>query len=412
MADNNMKCPNGTPTTKILNSAVASWAGFVYQGLWALCVALDKLLTDSEAASKWFLNLEGYEDFAILDENKHVLSFHQCKDYKGYVKNDIKEECEKMEDKRWYWSQTQNGGICNIGVPLFFHAPISIPLSNGVNQYPFNDGASPLLSMEDVDNKIKELVDKYLQSKNIPGSGEHKHDKLVCLIQDHVSFLDRESKKVKLTDGMMMSISVNNPLPFLNILDILNQTEDSYTISDKVRTSVYYLNLWMNDRMTNNPEHPHEKVIKFLDALNNLGNDQKEMFIRKVFPDIDIDKGRNVTAEISTSPRFDYLYNVLIDTEDLDYIHLHWDKDGKRQMPSTLGNNKSTEELCGKIVTNKHLPPELLRDYDYIVGDIKNSVEDILQSAKLINQLPTINYNNITKGRKVGLLTIEDKNKL
>lgn len=410
MASNNNTCPNGTSIEKILNSAVTNWAGFVYQGLWALCVALDKLLVDSDAASKWYLNLEGYEDFAILDENKHILSLHQCKDYKAPTS--VKGECEKMEDKRWHWNQPQNGGICTSHVPLYFHAPVNLTLSNGVALYSFNDGTSPLLSMEDVDCKIKELTGKYMQENGIPGSYEHKHDKLVCLVQDHVSFLDKESKKVKLSDGMMISISVNNPLPFSSILDILNQTEDVYTIEDKIRTSVYYLNLWMNDRMANNPDHPHEKVKKFLDALNGLDYSKKEIFIRKVFPDVDIDKGINVSTEISNSPRFDYLYEVIINTEELDYQQLHWEKEGKRQMPSALGKNKSTEELCGKIVTNKNLPPELLRDYDYIVGDIRDSVEDIFQSAKLINNVETIDYNNITKGRKIGLLTIEDNNRL
>lgn len=130
MANNNNTCPNCTPITKILNSAVTSWSGFVYQGLWAMCVALDKLLVDSDAASKWYLNLEGYEDFAILDENKHILSLHQCKDYKA--RTSVKGECEKMEAKRLHWSQPYSGGICTIQIPLYLHAPLKLALSNGI----------------------------------------------------------------------------------------------------------------------------------------------------------------------------------------------------------------------------------------------------------------------------------------
>lgn len=269
-----------------------------------------------------------------------------------------------------------------------------------------------MLSLEDADNKIKELVGKYLKVNGIPGSCEHKHDKLVTLIQEHVSFLDKESKKVNNNGDAVLRVTVDNALAFQEFIDILTQADENYTIEDKIRTSVYYLNLWMNDRMANNPDHPHEKIKKFLDALNGSDYSKKEMFIRKVFPDVDIDKGINVSTEISNSPRFDYLYEVIINTEELNYQQLHWEKEGKRQMPSALGKNKSTEELCGKIVTNKNLPPELLRDYDYIVGDIRDSVEDIFQSAKLINNVETIDYNNITKGRKIGLLTIEDKNRL
>ena len=78
MVNTVINLPNGTREEVVLHAAIASWAGFVYQGICALCVAMEKLLSE-QASINWYLNIEGYEDFAILDEQKHVLSFHQCK---------------------------------------------------------------------------------------------------------------------------------------------------------------------------------------------------------------------------------------------------------------------------------------------------------------------------------------------
>lgn len=92
MANTEFIGPNGNSESIITHAAIASWAGFVYQGLCALCVAMERLLDEDEATT-WYLNIEGYEDFAILDADKHILSFHQCKDYKA--KKDWKDEFEK-----------------------------------------------------------------------------------------------------------------------------------------------------------------------------------------------------------------------------------------------------------------------------------------------------------------------------
>jgi hypothetical protein len=300
---NNIECLNKTEETKILNAAITPWAGFIYQGLCALCVALEKLL-DQPKANKWFLNIEGYEDFALLDENKQILSFHQCKNYKS--KTSFVDEFKKMEDKRFYWNKE---GKCTKEAPLYFHTPVSLTYTNNVTGYTYRDG-TVTLSLRDADEKIKNLIFEYLQNNKIPGSSNHKHDELVYLVQNHVTSLDAESKKAKQNLGEMMNISVDRSLPFTRILDILNQTEDNYTIQDKIRTSVYYVNLWMNERINSNPTKQHDKVMNFLAALNNLDINTQERFIKRIFPDVDIEKGINVSTEISNSPRFDFLYRV------------------------------------------------------------------------------------------------------
>ena len=62
------------------------------------------------------------------------------------------------------------------------------------------------------------------------------------------------------------------------------------------------------------------------------------------------------------------------------------------------------------IAYNPTLPPELLRDFDWIVGCLDHSVDDILGNVKDIKRVNEVNYNDITKARKTGLLSIKDKN--
>lgn len=57
-----------------------------------------------------------------------------------------------------------------------------------------------------------------------------------------------------------------------------------------------------------------------------------------------------------------------------------------------------------------NLPPELFRDYRWIVGDVTDTIQDLLEEAHLINAIGAEDYKNIVKSRKVGLLTIKDKN--
>lgn len=40
--------PNDTKVSTITHAAIASWGGFVYQGLCALCVAMEEILKDED----------------------------------------------------------------------------------------------------------------------------------------------------------------------------------------------------------------------------------------------------------------------------------------------------------------------------------------------------------------------------
>ena len=59
------------------NSAVGSWSGYIYQGLCGILVVLRMLKADATAYRDYSLQLDGYEDFSILDAQGKIVSMHQ-----------------------------------------------------------------------------------------------------------------------------------------------------------------------------------------------------------------------------------------------------------------------------------------------------------------------------------------------
>ena len=52
----------------------------------------------------------------------------------------------------------------------------------------------------------------------------------------------------------------------------------------------------------------------------------------------------------------------------------------------------------------------LFERYDQIVGCFDYTIDDILGNVVEIGRIHPVNYNDITKARKTGLLSINDKN--
>lgn len=416
-----LKGPNGTPLSTIRYAAINNWAGFVYQGLCALCVAIEKLI-DEGKASNWYLNVEGYEDFALLDENKQILSFHQCKNYKSTGK--MTDEFKKMEDKRWYWSTQKH--LCKTGASLYIHAKEKYDYSNGVAPYPYKykNGETSVASINEISKILTSLVKEYISKNDLPGGSQRRRNALVSLIEDKVIELDQLGKDHKQAKGEMQDLSIEKSIPFSLIKEILDRKEEESDVQDRIRTSIYYINIWMAERLSMNPQMPGEYVNDFLKTIKKLDFNTQSAFIKRLFPDYDIENApsdSNILAEISNRPRVNCLFNVLTKTSQLDLAHLNWVNGNIKQSPSTLGRDMSTREYCQEIYKNRDHIPELFNEYNYIVGDVDESVEDIIKAVSSIMdvkeedsadaQLPG-EENKINKLGKLGILSIEDKNRL
>lgn len=396
--------PNKSSMSKILFCAVSSWGGFIYQGCCALCVALELILDDMDKVKSNFLNIEGYDDFAILDKDKHILSFHQAKCYKS--EHDFKKDMALMEDKRVYWCEK---GVCAKDALLKFHSNQTVTCHHNVEQYEYSNGKKNLTTGK-VLNLLKDLVDNISEQKEWPGNTEAKVDSLISLMDKKVSFLDDESKKQG-TDRLKLSIEKS--IAFAEIIEILQKDETGASIDDRRRTISFYLNINLRERILEETDETVDSsnVEHFLDVYNKLAKIEKENFLKRLFPHYDVEGRRTNIGNLTNEEVANYLYNVLTQTEVMNLDRLHWEENEQLLSPSVLGKSKPSKNYCGMIAKNRgNLPPELLRDYRWIVGDVTETIQDLLEEAHLINAIGAEDYKNIVKSRKVGLLTIKDKN--
>lgn len=396
--------PNKSSMSKILFCAVSSWGGFIYQGCCALCVALELILDDMDKVKSNYLNIEGYDDFAILDKDKHILSFHQAKCYKS--EHDFKKDMALMEDKRAYWCEK---GVCLKDALLKFHSNLIVTCYHNVEQYEYSNEKKNLTT-GNVLNLLKDLVDSVLEQNEWPGNTEAKVDSLISLMDKKVSFLDDESKK-RGTDRLKLSIEKS--IAFAEIIEILQKDETGASIDDRRRTISFYLNINLRERILEETDETVDSsnVEHFLDAYNKLAKIEKENFLKRLFPHYDVEGRRTNIGYLTNEEVANYLYNVLTQTEVMNLDRLHWKENEQLLSPSVLGKSKPSKNYCGMIAKNRgNLPPELLRDYRWIVGDVTDTIQDLLEEAHLINAIGAEDYKNIVKSRKVGLLTIKDKN--
>lgn len=232
--------PNNSPISKIIYSAIASWDGFVYQGCCGLCVVLEQILEDREQVETQFLNLDEYDDFAILDKDKNILSFHQVKCYKS-GKN-FEKDMALMEDKRKWW-ELKN--LCKADAKLYFHSNMELNCYHNVEQYEYTIGEKAL-SPTGVVELIGTLIGKILEQKRWPGNVDTKRDALISLLDKHIALEDNELKKVR---GNSSQSPNKNSIPVANIIDILQKSEVKPSVEDRVRTISFYLNLNLLQRI-------------------------------------------------------------------------------------------------------------------------------------------------------------------
>ena len=392
-----------TPITTIRHSATASWSGFVYQGLCALHYALVLLHTDWNNAKTKKLNLEGYEDFSILDCTDLIVSLHQCK-CNNAPKN-FTDECQKMSDKQEYWDNQKKLSPAYSG--LYFHTNQKNTYVCGISSYNYNttDG---LCSPTKISELIVDELNKILKDRTIVGSSVSKNNRLIEIIIKHVEKLHNE----QITTGKdMFDIACNESISFSTLIDAIEKDSDDFSMQEKARTCRHYFVLEMNCRLLTSKVNG-TKVVDFMNKLDTLDEFSLIQFVRRIFPDEDILNSSVDNISIRSKERADCLFNVINKIDDpIDDTNFDWtrDCDNIKQSPSTLGSNKEPEEFCPDIIQN-HYSNDIRRDYRWIIGDVKYKVDDIDEAAKQITQIQDMDYSNITNPRQIGLLDIKSKN--
>lgn len=395
--------PHNTSIRTIKNSAISSWGGFVYQAMCALCVMMEDLLDNKDdTVNERKLNIEGYEDFAIVDSNDNILSFHQAKCYKNYA--NFEEEFSKMEDKRLYWHKE---GKCENDTPLYFHTNlVDVACTHGVERYRYRDN-SLSLSPKEVLDKFHGYVVEYLCNHRLPGNSEIIGCKMINHIQQVVIELDEKGKRGTID---MQQASIDKSTPYIVFFNYLESNDKEISTQDLIRSTMFYLGFWITERIIEDPNEKDEYINEFLERLNSLSEDEKEKLIKRIFPDKDICNSKNIFAELTNSIRAYNLKRLLCAMEGIDLETISWNCNGDLCTPSTLGEDTSTRLHALHIIQNKNKPVELLRDYRWIVGNVQTTEENIFDIVNDITAVESIKYDNITENRKVGIIKAEDIN--
>lgn len=107
------------------------------------------------------------------------------------MKPNFKEDMKLMEDKRKYW---YDNGICAEDANLYFHCNRIVDCSHSVTLYQYSNNVAAM-SPTEILEYIDSLICEILEINQYPGNVRTKRDTLISLIDEHVSFLDTESKK-------------------------------------------------------------------------------------------------------------------------------------------------------------------------------------------------------------------------
>ncbi|SKA64346.1 hypothetical protein SAMN02745213_01524 [Succinivibrio dextrinosolvens DSM 3072] len=392
---------NKTPTKTILHTAIASWNGFIYQGMCALYVALDILYHGDDSHKEWMLGLESYEDFAILDNTGQIQSFHQCKCYRN--SKDFTDEFEKMESKRKYWNSE---GKCANDAHLYFHCNLNLNYSNGVSAYKYHNGMF-LASPKDIYLLVNEMVQSIMNAQNIPGSHEAKTERLISLICTHVSSLHQLLIESPAETNSFNSVCAH-PVKLQKLMDLITNTTVPLNKKEKAFCYLYYFELYLNECMTFTQHVNDGRLNSFIDVLQTMDSDNILNLIQRINPDVNVNDS-NAERELEASARPNNFYQVMTDTlEEINLQKMMWQRKGVLYSPTTLGQDMGTARQCAKIVSNDNIS-SLLWDCNWLVGNVKESVEDVREESNKITTM-SIDYSKFTKPEKLGLITIKDFN--
>lgn len=385
-----------------INSAIGSWSGFIYQGLCGLLVALRMIRDEPDRYKEYSLQLDGFEDFSIFDENGKIFSLHQCKCVKG--KTNYDDEFNKISDK----IETNKGMLQDPDHPqYYFHCSCSVVIDSkyAITAYPFE---TDKYFCEPGD--IQRLLSQEIQAlKNRDSNTEAVRAALEAIVNTEV--LNTQQKYFDARPNeRLWKISRNQNIPFSDLKNILASFLPCYAPGDFLLQMKTAYIIQMDERAEEEGDADNRKRIDaFINQLNCLNQDEMRRFIQRINPKERIIDTHDCWRVIASKERINYLYNLITEFP-LNYESLNWKTTNSTQTPSTLGNDESATRICKQIYGNQ-ANLDLPWLYDWIIGHVDEHVEDIEKTAHVItNTQETGTYDkNIFHTKKVGILTKKEK---
>ena len=410
MVSNVFNMAKETNSRQLENSAIGSWAGYVYQGLCGLYHSIKLIGENRDKYTGYKLYLDSYEDFAIMDDTGKLVSLHQCKDEKG--KTDYTDEYKKMRAKK---NVLKSHDLCSADCKLYFHANKVVDAGIGIIQYPFTDTQNycePGQLMDFIKNQVTTLLDKNEQTiKKVVYS-------LVALIDQKV--LEIHQRYIPKGNRKALRTIAKEPASCIEFLDILNRlfVEEDVFVFDRASyvTRIKYklikdLLIICNDEDDEDmTDEKRSRALFLIESLRRMNVDDVESFLKRVHPINNVTaRSLDDFANIASDAKALTLFNVISELDMLD-DDLSWTTDKGKETPTSLNSDMSTSKLCKKILKNI-INQDSLYEYDWLVGDVLENVDNIG------NYLPSIadvegkgkDGRSIFETKKVGLVTKQNK---
>lgn len=409
---------------KLLDTAISSWSGFVYQGKVGIYHVL-KEIANCDESSNYTLQLDSLDDFAILDGDAQVVSLHQVKTYKIQTFATYKKAFEQLQE---------GGEVINCQ-NLYFHLARKITNKSidsieedfsPIKVYKYDNDT--YCSVDNIDFKIESLIIILMSSYHMNDPSKASADYATKV---RISLDDLVVKKLfeihKIIHDNLQSetdAAYTQRIEFSEFIDILkkdlnqkNLGGDYYLYQIKYDICRYYQNYCLdedNELSTNDLERLNSIIIKF----KQLNKEEIISFIKNIMPHrvfkfhtlADYKDSTPIEDEIKEVflKAINYIQNTLKFT---DKVLLQWVSNNNLYSPTTINDgesDKNKKKVCKNIVKNA-----LDNDLDVLFESdklITAFIEvDEIASPTIIENIDHDNgRNHIMQWKKVSLISMEN----
>lgn len=385
---------------KVDNSAIGSWSGYIYQGLCGVLVVVKLLNQDKDKYKGYFLQLDGYEDFSIMDDKNLIVSMHQCKSVKNQT--DYSDEFTKMQTKV---NKLRDSNKTTVDVSCWFHCNRNVDIPEGfeIKAYEFKKDVKKCGPGE-IRNLIEEEI-KYCSGDE--SNSTVKYARLDSLVNNRVLAIQQEYFN---SHRPLKEIAREHKesIPFIQFIDILDAIDFTLHRKDLLNTIRNDYVTGLQQKMSEEIEHDVSDVETFIEKLCLLDQEHLREFLQRINPKDKLEETFRSYRTITDESRIKLLYRLLLDIPVIN-DNLDWLTINSAQTPTTLGNEESILDISRHIYQNRaNLDAAWI--YDWFVGRVDEHVDNIRKKVSEIMDVENDDESKIIfKTKKVGILTINEK---
>lgn len=395
------------------NSAIGSWAGYIYQGLVGIYHSLHLMHKQGNKCVGYKLSLDSYEDFSIFDSTGKIESLHQCKCYGRAV--NMAAEFSKMQTKLQIHT---NSGLCNAGCKLFIHTNFDANCPKDIMQYMYHDNTNKCKPSE-IYMKIESLIRLMQQSDGKILLPKLAAARCAKLIEDFVLQLQSDYH-TRFSSDPNAKLWVMAKQYFISFTDIQGCLYDNGKVAvfDTESRTVYLKNVYVAglwdylmalENIGKNVDYNRANDIMY--ALETMPIKEATDFFERINPDVFVQEDLQTIINLGPSTKAYTLFKILMGVTPSPSPKINWKEKGVFETPSTIKaiDDEDLLECCTRILKNAP-NNSALRQYDWLIAYTNASrIDNIYDTVVNITEEKP-DPNSIFAKKKIGILSINDMN--